>query len=191
MIAEAIGVTKGALYRHFGSKQAIFDAIVQKMFALDEERATQDNVPAQTYDDAPESYLHTALSDVCAFVCNQFDFWTADPFASLFRKMITVEQYKSPEATKLFQDVIGTGPVRYSEDLLREMINAGQLKPEAEAFGISNLAMQLYAPLVLAIRMADGGEDAAALRVSLRQQMNEFEMKWALCPEENNQNEYQ
>lgn len=46
MIAAELGITKGALYRHFQNKQEIFDSIIEKMFALDEQRAKEDTVPA-------------------------------------------------------------------------------------------------------------------------------------------------
>ena len=36
-IADALSITKGALYRHFESKQAIFDAILSKMEQNDKE----------------------------------------------------------------------------------------------------------------------------------------------------------
>lgn len=38
-IAGELGLTKGALYRHYANKQAIFESILQKMEQLDAERA--------------------------------------------------------------------------------------------------------------------------------------------------------
>ena len=38
-IAGALGITKGALYRHFASKRAIFDAILARMEQRDGEQA--------------------------------------------------------------------------------------------------------------------------------------------------------
>ena len=34
MIAGELGITKGALYRHFQNKQEIFDSIIQRMFEI-------------------------------------------------------------------------------------------------------------------------------------------------------------
>ena len=41
-IAGALGITKGALYRHFKSKRDIFDCIVQRMEQEDSEQAADD-----------------------------------------------------------------------------------------------------------------------------------------------------
>ncbi|TQW73777.1 TetR/AcrR family transcriptional regulator, partial [Clostridioides difficile] len=38
MIAEALGMTKGALYKHYKNKQDIFDCIVERMYQIDNKR---------------------------------------------------------------------------------------------------------------------------------------------------------
>lgn len=178
MIAQSIGITKGALYRHFTSKQEIFESIIQRMFELDEKRANEDHVPAKEIAEDPNSYSHTSLVDFCEFVNNQFVFWTEDSFASAFRRMITIEQYKSAEMNKLYQDVITTGPVNYTTNLLSEMIKNNQLNDKARDFGAYNLAIQLFAPLKLMLEMADGGCDRDKLKNSLRALTKEFENNW-------------
>lgn len=178
MIAGELGITKGALYRHFTSKQEILNSIIGKMFELDEKRANEDHVPSKTYEEEPDGFKDTELMDFCEFVNNQFVFWTEDPFASLFRKMITLEQYKSPEMNKLYQDVIAMGPVKYSEDLFREMIEAGKLNEAARAYGAWNLATEFFAPLKLMIELADGPADREALKETLRSITSAFEERW-------------
>lgn len=178
MIAEQLGITKGALYRHFKNKQGIFDAIFEKMIALDAERANEDAVPEKKYDEDAESYKQTDAHDLCEFVNNQFVFWTENEFAKDFRRMITLEQHKSSEMTKLYQDVIGAGPVEYTKDLMQEMIATGKLRKEAQQFGAYNLALQLFAPLSLIIQLSDGGMDSEVLKKHLREITREFEERW-------------
>lgn len=178
MIAGELGITKGALYRHFTSKQEIFDSIIQRMFELDEQRASEDHVPAREYGEDQEGYENTKLSDFCEFAINQFTFWTEDEFACNFRRMITLEQFSSDKMNKLYQDVIAMGPVNYSADLLGEMLKNGQLNEDAEKFGAWNLAVQLFAPLQLMIQLADGGADPEMLKKELRTITKEFEHRW-------------
>lgn len=178
MIAEQLGVTKGALYRHFENKQAIFDAIFDRMVQLDAERANEDSVPEKKFEDDAESYKNTNAHDLCEFVNNQFVFWTENEFARNFRRMITLEQYKSPEMAKLHQDVIAAGPVEYTADLMREMINSGKLSEAAAEFGAYNLAIQLFAPLSLLIQMSDGGMDSEMIKKYLREITGDFERRW-------------
>ena len=44
-IAEELGMTKGALYRHYKNKRDIFDCIVERMIQVDAERAKQYEMP--------------------------------------------------------------------------------------------------------------------------------------------------
>ena len=67
-------------------------------------------------------------------------------FAKNFRKMITIEQFRNEKMTKLFQDVIGYGPIKYSADILAEMMETGKLNDEAAKMGAMNLAIMLFAP---------------------------------------------
>lgn len=63
MIAQELGITKGALYRHYENKQAIFDAIIAKMFELDAKQAENSDVPVKGYEDDAEAYAGTGMQD--------------------------------------------------------------------------------------------------------------------------------
>ena len=178
MIASEIGITKGALYRHFENKQAIFDEIIQRMFELDEKQANENHVPAKKYEDDKESYQNTVLKDLCAFQIEQFIFWTENEFARLFRRMITIEQYRSKEMRKLYQEVICLGPVRYIEDLFKEMIKNRQLNEDADSIGPFNLAILFFAPLQLSVQLYDGGADSRELKENLRIITKDFVRKF-------------
>lgn len=178
MIAGELGITKGALYRHFENKQEIFDSIIATMHALDEKQATENHVSAGTYEQDGASYKKTQLIDLCEYVNEQFVFWTENEFVRDFRRMITIEQFKSPEMNKLYQDTIALGPVKYTEDLFHEMLLNGQLNQSAKRFGARNLAIQLFAPLELMLKLYDGGEESNTLKKSLRAITKDFEAKY-------------
>ncbi|MBE5906760.1 MAG: TetR/AcrR family transcriptional regulator [Lachnospiraceae bacterium] len=178
MIANELGITKGALYRHYQSKQEIFDSIIQKMFEKDGKQAADNHVPEKEYEEEMNSYAQTSLEDFCEFVNSQYRYWTEDEFALLFRRMITLEQFRSEEMNKLYQDVLAFGPVKYSENLFREMLKNGQLNREAEKFGARNLAIQLYAPLQLAIQLFDAKGNKEEIGDNLRIITKEFAERW-------------
>ena len=178
MIAGELGITKGALYRHFQSKQEIFDSIIRKMYEQDEKQAEDNSVPVKEYEEDAESYKHTSLKDLCEFVNSQYLYWTENEFALLFRRMISLEQFKNEERRKLYQDTLASGPVQYTENLFREMIKNGQLNREAKEFGARNLAMQLYAPLLLSIQLFDAGGNREKIKSDLRAITEEFAHRW-------------
>ena len=49
-IAESLGITKAALYKHYKSKQEILDLIVQRMTELDYTRAAEYEMPGSEPD---------------------------------------------------------------------------------------------------------------------------------------------
>ena len=127
-IAGELGMTKGALYKHYRNKRDIFESIVERMYGIDEQRSRECGVPEAKYEDRPESYEIISLDSVKNFTVSQFAFWTGDRFASDFRKMLTLEQYRNAEMAELYSRCIVSGPVAYMEDIFREMISKGVLK---------------------------------------------------------------
>jgi len=169
-IAEALGMTKGALYKHYRNKRDIFDHIVERMFQIDAQRAQNYDVPEQTYEAAPSQYQCRELCHIKSFTMAQLFFWTADDFASSFRRMLSLERYRNPEMGKLYSDCITEGPVSYMEDIFREMMAEGVLK-EADP---KQLAVEYYAPLYLLIQMWDGSVDRETLTKLLENHIDRF-----------------
>lgn len=173
MIAGELGITKGALYRHYKNKRDIFDHIVKRMFEIDAERSQQYEVPQETYAEAPMTYENIPIENIKSFTMAQFVFWTEDVFASDFRKMLTLEQYRNPEMAELYDNCIVSGPVSYMEDIFREMIAAGTLA-QAEP---RQLAVEFYAPMYLLIQMSDHAEDRQRLQAILNVHIQRFMLR--------------
>ena len=81
-IAGALGITKGALYRHYKSKRDIFGSILAEMERRDAVRAAAFDLPEGTLSDMPEKYRAASADKLTDFCKAQFDYWTADGFAS-------------------------------------------------------------------------------------------------------------
>ena len=156
-IAGELAMTKGALYKHYKNKRDIFDSIVKRMYQIDAEQARKYQVPEEKAEDRPEAYETISLDSIRSFTAAQYLFWTEDEFASEFRRMLTLEQYRNAEMSELYKSCLTAGPVAYMEDIFRAMIKNGILK-EANP---GQLALEYYAPLYLLISLADhpGGRD--------------------------------
>ena len=180
-IAEKLGMTKGALYRHYKNKRDIFDCIVKRMIQIDAQRAREYHMPDEGYDSKPDAYGNTTLQSIQEYTIEQFRFWTEDEFASCFRKMLTLEQYRNEEMAELYSQCIVAGPVTYMEDLFRELIQKGVLKAENPR----QLAVDYYAPLFLLICTYDKtgkNEDYATI---LRNHTEHFMKSYGVDLEEN------
>ena len=154
-IAGELGITKGALYKHYKNKRDIFDSIVQRMYQIDAQRSQEYNVPKEKHEVAPKSYENISIKSIKSFTISQFIFWSQDEFASKFRKMLTLEQYRNAEMAQLYSNCITSGPVAYMEDIFRQMIVNGILR-ETDP---KQLALEFYAPLFLLVNICDGLKD--------------------------------
>lgn len=174
-IAGELGMTKGALYKHYKNKRDIFDFIVARMCHIDVERAKKHEAPEETFDKGPLAYRNTSVDKIKNFIDAQFRFWTEDEFARDFRKMLILEQYRDAEMAALYQKCLVSGPVSYMEDLFREMMAQGLWVNSCP----KQLALEFYAPFYLLISLSDaspGNEEAANL---LTAQVERFVMKHA------------
>ena len=152
-IAGALGITKGALYRHFESKQAIFDAILARMEQRDGEQAQAHDLPEGTAETDKAAYEAATVSHIVSFSRDMFRYWTEDPFAAPFRRMLTLEQYQDPEMDQLYQQYLAAGPMGYVADLFRAR---GLSDPERRAAAF-------YGPMFLLYSVYDGAEDKGAV----------------------------
>ena len=148
-IAGELDMTKGALYRHYKSKRDIFDCIAQRMEQQDSEQARQNEVPEESIENVPEEYQNVSVEDFVGYSKSMFEYWTEDDFASSFRKMLTLEQFRNEEMQNLYQQYLVSGPAEYVKDLFKNM----EIKnPEEEA-------VKFYANMFFYYSVYDGATD--------------------------------
>lgn len=174
-IAGKLGITKGALYRHYTSKQDIFEKILARMCQIDAQRAQQFRLPEKLFADSPESYCQVCWDSIAGFTIAQFHFWTEDSFAASFRRMLTIEQYSREEMGQLYRSCLSQGPVSYLEDIFREMMKAGTLRPGDPR----QLALVYFAPLFLLIQLSDSSQPPEEAERLLRQHIEDFRIRYA------------
>ena len=168
-IAGELNMTKGALYRHYKSKKDIFDCIVERMEQQDGEQARENEVPQESIEKTPEEYLNVSLDDFVKYSKSMFEYWTEDDFASSFRKMLTIEQFRSEEMQNLYQQYLVSGPAEYVKDLFKNM----EIKNPKEN------AVKFYANMFFYYSMYDGEADKAKVKSRFEQMLDKIveEMK--------------
>ena len=168
-IAGELDMTKGALYRHYKSKRDIFDSIVKRMEQQDGEQASDYDMPEDEKESMPEKYETVSLDDFVEYSKSMFEYWTEDDFASSFRKMLTIEQFRSEEMQNLYQQYLVSGPTEYVKDLFENMkIN----NPEENA-------VKFYANMFFFYSMYDGAADKAKAKSQFESMLDKIveEMK--------------
>ena len=152
-IASQLKITKGALYKHYESKQQILEQIIERMAKLDLERAKKYEMPETEQKKFAEAYIHIPTEKIRKYSIAQFRHWTEENFSAKFRKMPTLEQFRSKEMSDLYQNYLGTGPLEYMTKIFKKMTKS---KPKAR-----QLALEFYGPIFILYSVYDGAEENA------------------------------
>ena len=147
-IASQLKITKGALYKHYESKQKILERIIEHMAELDLERANEYEMPDAKLDNSAESYTHISAEKIREYSIAQFRHWTEEKFSAQFRKMLTLEQFRSKEMSGLYQNYLAAGPLEYMTEIFKKMTKS---KPKAR-----QLALEFYGPIFILYSIYDG-----------------------------------
>lgn len=147
----------------------IFDCIVQRMEQQDGEQATEYDMPQEDKEKMPGKYETVSFDDFVEYSKSMFEYWTEDDFASSFRKMLTIEQFRSEEMQNLFQQYLVSGPAEYVKDLFKNM---GIKNPEEKA-------VKFYANMFFYYSVYDGATDKTKAKCQFEQMMGKIveEMK--------------
>ena len=152
-IASQLKITKGALYKHYESKQQILERIIERMAELDLERAKKHEMPENEQKEFAEAYNHIPTEKIREYSIAQFRHWTEEKFSSQFRKMLTLEQFRSKKMSDLYQNYLATGPLEYMTAIFRKMTDS-----DAAA---RQLALEFYGPIFILYSIYDGAEEDA------------------------------
>ena len=168
-IAGELDMTKGALYRHYKSKRDIFDSIVKRMEQQDGEQASDYDMPEDEKESMPEEYKDVSLDDFVEYSKSMFEYWTEDDFASSFRKMLTIEQFRSEEMQNLYQQYLVSGPAEYVKELFKNM---KMNHPEENA-------VKFYANMFFYYSLYDGAANKTKAKSQFEQRLDRIvvEMK--------------
>ena len=133
MIARAVGVSDTALYKHFRSKQEIFDTVILQCKERFKKQQDKMNIPDINW------------KDVKQLCMRMVQFQTEDEWIVMFHRLLVIEQFKNPEMEKLYQSIFIQGPMDSMIEIFAELMEAGYMKKQNPKV----LAMELYAPFYM------------------------------------------
>lgn len=117
-IAKAVGITEGAVYRHYASKDEILEAI----FAY---------VGARIYSPPPGGNID-ALVDACSLeeiLGNMPRAMAADPCMMKMTRIMIIEMYHNDRIREYVRRELFERPVDETEALFRKLMEKGKIKP--------------------------------------------------------------
>ena len=150
-IAKAVGIKAPSLYNYFPGKQAIFDAIVESTAAQYE--ADTDRIDIHVQNAAQDIPAFTEITEDVLFekVRQVFEYSLHNEAISRFRRMMTIEQFRSPELAALYSRRYVERILSYHAGIFRALIAAGEIRAENP----DALAMMYVAPVLTLIGVCD------------------------------------
>jgi AcrR family transcriptional regulator len=136
-IAEQSGLSAGAIYRYFDSKEAVIEAIASERHAY--ERSLIADALAG---DDPRVAVRT-------FLGRYFD-WLADP-AELRRRRVSVYMWAEALHNERFGSIVATGlgPLDEAVEVVRRSMSSGASKPVVDAASLVRVVLALLQGFVL------------------------------------------
>lgn len=152
-IAEAVGIRAPSLYNHYPSKQAIFGAIVDSAAARYEADTGKINIHVQ--DSARDVPAFTEITaDVLFEKLKQiFEYSLHNVTICRFRRMMTIEQFRSPQLAELYTLRYVDRLIAYHAGIFRALIASGEIR--AYAADADAIAMMYVAPVMTLIGVCD------------------------------------
>ena len=150
-IAKAVGIKAPSLYNHFPSKQAIFDAIVATTAAHYEKDTGEIAVHVQDAKQDYGTFSHISEEALAEKVRQIFLYSLHDKTVSQFRRMMTLEQFRSPELAALYSKRYVDRMIAYHAGIFRALISAGELPDEDP----ETMAWMYVSPVITLLAVCD------------------------------------
>ena len=103
-ISKGVGIKAPSLYKHYKSKQDIFEAILEEMRNRYNKETAQLRIAGNDFRMDSEVYNHISEDELVKIGIGLFSFFLHDEYECKFRKMLTIEQFSNKELAELFSN---------------------------------------------------------------------------------------
>lgn len=150
-IAKAVGIKAPSLYKHYKSKQDIFNAILDEMKGNYKKQASMLNMNGNNASADAMVFSGVSEDDLVKMGMGLFMYFLHDDYVKKFRKMLTVEQFKNPDLALIFTKQYADDPFSYQSAMFGMLSAGGVLKAENPDV----MALQFYSPLFMIMTICD------------------------------------
>lgn len=169
-LAGAVGIRESSVYKHFPSKQALLEALLsraeERVAAVAAGLGVHVGDPAEAVGDyaaiSPERLTEVALGF--------FDFAVGDAEFMAIRRMLTLEQFRTPRAGELLRALMVDRPLEFQTGLFAELMTRGLFR-DADPRAV---ALAFWGPVVAVLGLADDPARIAEARAALTAHLAHF-----------------
>lgn len=150
-IANAVGIKAPSLYKHYKSKQDIFDAILDKMEERYKKQVTSMQMNGMDANKDIGLFINISEGQLLEMGKGLFLYFLHDDYALKFRRMLTIEQYRNQKLSALYAKQYIDDPLSYQGMVFGFLSGAGTMKQENPQI----MALHFYAPMYLMLTLCD------------------------------------
>jgi AcrR family transcriptional regulator len=141
-LTASLGLVKSSMYRHFESKEEIWNSLLDEMIAYYDQRfGSPEHLPP----------IPNSLEDLVAMTMRMVDFTVHDENVVKTRKLLTIEQFRDERARELATKHFVTGLEEMFTRIFAGMMDKGLLRRDDPAM----LAFAYTAPVSALIHLCD------------------------------------
>lgn len=172
-LAAALGMGKSSMYRHFASKEALWDALLEEMTAYYEAHfGSPAHLPPVP--DTADGLVELTMQMV--------NFTVHDEKVVLMRKVLAIEQFRDPQAKALATGHFLTGLTEMFRRIFASMMAQGSLRRDDPAL----LALAFTAPISALVHLCDRApEQRDAAMAQIEAFTRHFVKTYKAQPQEN------
>jgi len=170
-IAAEVGIKDSSLYKHFKSKQEIFDTILEECCHHSSTYFEKYGIPENLDEDALNKFKNLSNNEFIEIALGLFEQFLFDDYIIEFRKILTIEQYNSSKMSELFQMIFMDSIMNYLKQIFQMFIDDGIFIEEDVNF----LADEFYAPVFMMYYQLDTNQNSEK---NLREYLKKHFMKF-------------
>lgn len=155
-LARAAGIRESSVYKHFNSKQAIFDALVERADQRMAQAASQLGATMSSAAQAADTYRGISEDALADMARGLFDFVVHDPQFAQLRRLMAIEQHRDQAVAERYRSYFITGPLAFQTELFQALAASWEFRDDLDP---QQTALAFWSPIYLLIDYADGGGD--------------------------------
>ena len=156
-IAKPIGISKAALYKHFESKQQIFEEIIEQSEIRYGEFLDKLSVHFDGGGNDVNVFENITAQGLCESVLTFVRYSMNDTYSRQVRRMLTISQFESRELGAMYTTRYVSAMLGYDEKLFERLMAVGAI----EKGDPKHLALMFFAPVIMYMGIWDREPDRA------------------------------
>ena len=142
-ITNAVGIKKASFYSHFKSKQEVLDTLVEEIEDRYEKYSEFLQKEWETAKLDCKETIQCNAEDIFDAIKRQFSFFVNDPFFSMARNFLTIEQFRNPQLASLQNKCEYIDALNYYKRLIRYLVEHDILVDR----GIEIMTYEFFSPI--------------------------------------------